>query len=64
MEWGSNLYGDFWVCPLFNKPAEGRMEFVCIHAWRNLVLETPATEGRTRIVQRIAARPSPAWPED
>jgi hypothetical protein len=56
--WDVNLYGDFWVCPLFDRPRPGHMEFVCVHSWRNLVKEDRTTHS----VTRIPMGPAPEWP--
>jgi hypothetical protein len=35
---GSNVYGDFTVCPI-TKEISGQMQLVCIDSGRNLVVE-------------------------
>ena len=40
---GTNIYGDFLVCP-FSKAREGWMQFVCIESASNLVVEKYSLE--------------------
>jgi hypothetical protein len=59
-----NLYGDFWVCSLFDPPEEGVMESVCVHTWRNLVEEQrDLRTGRVGTVRRLPSGTRPKWPE-
>jgi hypothetical protein len=60
LTWDRNLYGDYLVCPLFDPPQDGRMEFVCVHTWRNLVLED--ISGDRPVVRRVGSGPAPEWP--
>src|SRR5215813_11195481 len=51
------LYGDFWVCTLFDPPKERHMESVCVHTWRNLVLQELPADDSPPVVRRISAGP-------
>ncbi len=57
------LYGDFRVCTLFDPPREGHMESVCVHTWRNLVLQELPANARP-LLKRIPPAPAPPWPTD
>lgn len=59
-----NLYGDFWVCTLFDPPADGVMERVCVYSWRNLVEEQRHMQTqRVGAVRKVAAAGAPRWPD-
>jgi hypothetical protein len=62
LNWDGDIYGDFWVCPLFDPPKPGHMEFVCVHSWRNLILEDTVSDGANPRIKRIPAGPAPKWP--
>jgi len=38
LNWGTQIYGDFIVCPL-TKSKEGHMQIVCLKSGKNLVVE-------------------------
>ena len=60
LSWEAPLYGDYWVCPLFNPPRQGHMEFVCIHSWRNLVRTDE--DKKEAVATRVPTGPAPPWP--
>ena len=64
LTWDVNIYGDFWVCPLFDPPRAGHMEFVCVHSWRNLVVEATSSSSEGARVRRISPGPAPRWPTE
>lgn len=60
--WNDNLFGDFYVCSLFEEPQDEHMEAACIQSWRNLVLQD--RKDPTKPVRRLKVGPAPSWPAE